>query len=306
MVGLRRRRAAIVRAPGGSGLLRNRLLIGGTLGILIGAGTINGLMFMMSLYFQDPADLGHERARGGPGHAPGHRRPRAGDAVHPEAGEQGGEPDRDPHRVRRHDGRLRRSSWAPTHRGSTLAFVLPIVLVAAGMALSNGPCSSISTSAVPEEQVGSASGISNMARYVGAAVMTAIVAAVYSSTSVDRVASGEAADEALAAGFARSSLVLAVVSAAGIGLALLAGRHRPPEPLTVDRAASAASTTHTLPTPRPEAPERAWPRADAGGDACLHPTSTGSRPAEASSPRRWCSSPGRASAISTTCSATST
>ena len=37
-------------------LLRNRLLIGGTLGILIGAGTINGLMFIMSLYFQDPAD----------------------------------------------------------------------------------------------------------------------------------------------------------------------------------------------------------------------------------------------------------
>ena len=38
-------------------LLRNSLLIGGTLGILIGAGTINGLMFLVSLYFQDPATL---------------------------------------------------------------------------------------------------------------------------------------------------------------------------------------------------------------------------------------------------------
>ena len=132
----------------------------------------------------------------------------------------------------------------------------PIVLVAAGMALSNGPCSSISTSSVPEDQVGSASGISNMARYVGAAVMTAIVAAVYSTTTIDRTDAGDAADEALAAAFARASLVLAIVSALGIGLAVLAGRHRPPEPLTVDRAASAASTSHTLPTPRPDAPER--------------------------------------------------
>ena len=39
-------------------LMRNRALIGATLGILIGAGTINGLMFVFSLYFQDPATLG--------------------------------------------------------------------------------------------------------------------------------------------------------------------------------------------------------------------------------------------------------
>ena len=35
-------------------LMRNKLLIGATLGILIGAGTINGLMFVVSLYFQNP------------------------------------------------------------------------------------------------------------------------------------------------------------------------------------------------------------------------------------------------------------
>ena len=39
-------------------LMKNRPLIGATLGILIGAGTINGLMFVFSLYFQDPATLG--------------------------------------------------------------------------------------------------------------------------------------------------------------------------------------------------------------------------------------------------------
>ena len=40
-----------------SQLLRNRILVGSTLAILIGAGTINGLMYLLSLYFQDPAAL---------------------------------------------------------------------------------------------------------------------------------------------------------------------------------------------------------------------------------------------------------
>ena len=38
-------------------LLRNRVLVGATLAILIVAGTINGLMYVLSLYFQDPAAL---------------------------------------------------------------------------------------------------------------------------------------------------------------------------------------------------------------------------------------------------------
>ena len=76
---------------------------------------------------------------------------------------------------------------ATTSSWGYAAFVLPLVAVAAGMALSNGPCSSVATSAVPAEQVGSASGVSNMARYVGAAVMTAVVAAVYGAVSADRI-----------------------------------------------------------------------------------------------------------------------
>src|SRR4051794_28045129 len=39
-------------------LLRNRVLVGSTLAILIVAGTINALMYVVSLYFQDPAALG--------------------------------------------------------------------------------------------------------------------------------------------------------------------------------------------------------------------------------------------------------
>src|SRR5690349_18590756 len=39
-------------------LLRNRVLVGATLAILIVAGTINGLMYVLSLYFQNPDALG--------------------------------------------------------------------------------------------------------------------------------------------------------------------------------------------------------------------------------------------------------
>ena len=52
-------------------LMRNKVLIGATLGILIGAGTINGLMFVVSLYFQNAYALGDVAARGRPGDAAG-------------------------------------------------------------------------------------------------------------------------------------------------------------------------------------------------------------------------------------------
>ena len=39
-------------------VLRNRVLVAATVAILIGAGTISGLMYLLSLYFQDPNSLG--------------------------------------------------------------------------------------------------------------------------------------------------------------------------------------------------------------------------------------------------------
>src|SRR3954451_1709708 len=39
-------------------ILRNRVLVGATLAILIVAGTINGLMYVLSLHFQNPSALG--------------------------------------------------------------------------------------------------------------------------------------------------------------------------------------------------------------------------------------------------------
>jgi MFS family permease len=59
-----------------------------------------------------------------------------------------------------------------------VAFLLPLIVLSIGLGIANGPASSGSTPAVPADQVGQASGISNMARYVGAAVAVAVVAMV--------------------------------------------------------------------------------------------------------------------------------
>jgi EmrB/QacA subfamily drug resistance transporter len=232
-------------------LLRNRLLIGATLGILIGAGTINGLMFIMSLYFQDPATLDMTPFQAGLATLPATVGLVVLTPAIPKLTSKLGS------RQVILVGFVAMTAGFVLFLGTGAdweyaAFVLPVLLVAGGMALSNGPCSSLATTSVPEEQVGSASGISNMARYVGAAVMTAIVATVYATTTTDRAEAGDAADEALATAFARSSFVLAVVSALGIGLAMLAGRHRPPATRAVDVAAAAASTSHTIAGSHPD------------------------------------------------------
>jgi EmrB/QacA subfamily drug resistance transporter len=236
-------------------LMRNRVLIGATLGILIGAGTINGLMFVVSLYFQDPSTLAMTPLEAGLATLPATVGMVILAPLVPRFAVKLGT------RVVVLLGFIVMTagfgiliaidaSWAYA------AFVLPILAVAAGMALSNGPCSSAATSGVPEEQVGAASGISNMARYVGASVVTAVVAAVYSNVSASQVDAGTAPGDALASAVAGTAIVLTIVSALGIGLAFLAGRHRPPTPLGVDVAAAAASSAHTLPLPHPTAPER--------------------------------------------------
>jgi hypothetical protein len=43
-------------------LLKNRVLIGATVGILLSKGVINGLMYLLSLYFQNPGTLAYGAA----------------------------------------------------------------------------------------------------------------------------------------------------------------------------------------------------------------------------------------------------
>lgn len=126
-------------------------------------------------------------------------------------------------------------------------FVLPLAGIAAGLGLSNGPASSASTSSVAAQQVGQASGISNMARYIGGSLFVAAIATVYNSVTVDHEKAGASGADALAAGLSRSCVVLAVVSALGIAVALLIARHRQRKPQAIDLAAAAAASQHTLP-----------------------------------------------------------
>ena len=130
------------------------------------------------------------------------------------------------------------------------SFVLPILGVAIGMGLSNGPASSAATASVSSDQVGAASGISNMARYVGAAVATALAATVYSSVTADHLDAGHSTADSLAAGLSRASILMAVFSALGIAIAMLMARHRPTSSTVADSATSAAGVAHTVPAGR--------------------------------------------------------
>ena len=86
-----------------------------------------------------------------------------------------------------------------------------------------------------------------MARYVGGAVMTAVAAGIYGNVGLARQGVGESPEDALASGFAAASLALAIFSATGIVLAVLARRRARRGPAVVEYAAAAAATTHTVP-----------------------------------------------------------
>lgn len=243
-------------------LLRNRVLVGATLAILIGAGTINGLMYLLSLYLQNPVALGFTPLQAGLATLPA----TVGlVVVAPMV----------PQLARRWGGRqtigigflvttagfvvvgFTQASW------TYVWFLLPLIAIAVGMGLSNGPSSSAATAAVPEEQVGGASGVSNMARYVGAAVATALAATIYASVDANQQADGAPEADALAAGLAAASWVMAAISALGVLLAVVAiRRHRAAQGTLQDSAAAAAAHLITLPTTAAGA-ARARPTEDA-------------------------------------------
>jgi MFS family permease len=228
-------------------LLRNRVLVGATIAILIGAGTINGLMYLLSLYFQDPSTLGFSPLQAGLATLPA----TVGLVVIAPLV---------PKLAARFGGRqVIGVGFAITAGGFAaigfvqpswryLAFLLPLIAIAVGMGMSNGPASSAATASVSAEQVGAASGVSNMARYVGAAVATALAATIYATVTANRTAAGETASEALSSGLALASWVMAAFSFAGVFMALIMKRHRAAKGTVHDSAAAAAAHTHTLPT----------------------------------------------------------
>ena len=228
-------------------LLRNVVLVGATLAILIVAGAINALMYVLSLYFQDPSAFGMSALEAGLATLPAAAAMIAmTPLITPIAVKIGTRL-----AVALGFGLAAVAFAALAFVGASwtyTAFVLPLIAISAGLGLANGPASSASTAAVSADEVGQASGISNMARYVGGSLAVAAVATVYNSVAVDRREAGSSAADALAAGLSRSSLLLAIMSAAGVALVLLLGRHRARRPRAVDRAAAAAVTVHTIPT----------------------------------------------------------
>ena len=228
-------------------LLSNRVLVGSTIAILIGAGTINGLMYLLSLYFQDPASLDFSPLEAGLATLPA----TVGLVlVAPLV----------PRLAARFGGRQTIGiGFALTTLGFVIvgfvdaswaysSFLLPLVAIAVGMGLSNGPASSAATASVPENQVGGASGVSNMARYVGAAVATALAATIYGTVIGNQTDDGASSGDALASGLAAASWMMAIFSFLGVLMAFVIARHRAATGTLEDAAAAAAAHTHTLPT----------------------------------------------------------
>ncbi|MDO8145108.1 MFS transporter [Isoptericola sp. 178] len=246
------------------GLFRNRRLVGATIGILIGAAAINAMMFLLSLFFQDPAAFGMDPFEAGLATLPATVGMVALTPAVPGLTHRFG--------VLAVVGTgfvimtagfvvlaLAGASWG------YLAFLVPIVMTAVGLCLSNNPCSSVATGSVDHSEVGGASGLSNMARYVGPAVMTAVVAALYAGIPANRSAAGASATDALLAGFHAAALALAVVSALGIVLVwLIRGYRDKHTPEGVDVAIAAAAPVHTV--PRPETGPSTATRTAASGD----------------------------------------
>ena len=238
-------------------LLRNRVLVGCTIAILIGAGTINALMYLLSLFFQNPDTLGFSALEAGLATLPA----TVGLVlVSPFV----------PRLAARFGGRQTiGAGFALTTIGFVAvafveeswqyaAFLLPLIAVAVGMGLSNGPSSSAATASVSSNQVGGASGVSNMARYVGAAVATALAATIYGTVEANHREAGDDPAAALASGLSAAAWVMAAICLLGLLLALVTiVRHRPERGTMQDMAAAAASVVHTLPTTAAQSPAAA-------------------------------------------------
>lgn len=228
-------------------LLRNRVLVGSTIAILIGAGTINGLMYLLSLYFQDPAALDFSPLQAGLATLPATVGLVVVAPLVPKLAAKFG-------------GRQTIGvGFALTTIGFVIvtfvdsswrygAFLLPLIAIAVGMGLSNGPASSAATASVPEKQVGEASGVSNMARYVGAAVATALAATIYATVTGNQADDGATQSAALASGLSAAAWMMAIFSFIGVLMATVIARHRMAKGTLNDAAASAAALAITLPT----------------------------------------------------------
>ncbi len=227
-------------------LLRNRVLVGSTVAILIVAGALNALMYLLSIYFQNPDAFGMTALQAGFATLPAAAAMIAiTPLITPVAVKIG---TRQAVGLGFALGTIGFVAMCFVHASwSYAAFVLPLIAIAIGLGLSNGPASSASTATVEPAQVGQASGISNMARYVGGSLAVAAASTVFTAVATSHQAEGATASVALAAGLSRASLMLAIFTGLGLLACLLVRRGRQDSPRPVDRAAAAAAVAHTIP-----------------------------------------------------------
>ena len=182
-----RRRTASRGAPGRPATLPQPDPGGSTLAILLVAGAINALMYLMSLYFQDPVAFAMTPLQAGLATLPAAA---AMIAVTPLI---------TPLAVKIGARYAVAVGFALAAAGmcvlvfvgpswAYVAFVVPLAATAIGLGLANGPASSASTATVSADQIGQASGISNMARYVGGSMAVAAAGSVYSAVNAAQLA----------------------------------------------------------------------------------------------------------------------
>jgi predicted MFS family arabinose efflux permease len=229
-------------------LLGNRVLVGATLALMIGVGTVNALVYLVALYLQDPA---------GPGLAP----LAAGLVTLSATASLAAVAPLVTRMAVRTGAReviaigsviavsglvmlgFAQTTWRPA------AFLPPLVAVGAGAGLVTGAAVLAAAGAVPAGRSRAASSISNLARNLGVSTTVAAATAVYAAVPAASITAGTAPGVSLTLGVSRGAGLLAAFAAGGVWLAMIvtAGRHRPPSPRPADDAATAASAVHTVP-----------------------------------------------------------
>ena len=228
-------------------LLRNRVLVASTIAILIGAGTINALMYLVSLYFQDPSTLGLSSLQAGLATLPATAGLVAVAPLVPRvAARFGGRQVVGAGFAITAAGSPRSASW--TARGGTARSSCP---------WSPSPSGWGSPTGRPHRPRRHRSRRTRWGRPPASPTWPATSArpwrrrsprpstATSSQTGPPRA---QSTADALSSGLATASWAMAVFSLAGVLMAVVMGRHRVAQGTLADSGAAAAAHLHTLPT----------------------------------------------------------
>jgi sugar phosphate permease len=111
--------------------------------------------------------------------------------------------------------------------GSYTADLLPgFLLIAIGLVFSGVPVSIVAVAGVRSSEAGLASGLINTSQQIGGAVGIAVLSAIATSTTDDRLAAGSAAPGALTDGFRNAFVGATVIALVGVVVALFAVRRK--------------------------------------------------------------------------------